>query len=130
MAQGIYVASAEAQTDKAIVVLGMMELLWHQTQKVGFFRPIIKDEQDRDPMIHLVKSRYNLKLSYDEMYGFTHDIARDMIAADRYDEFQKLIIEKYKNLKRNAMSCWLRAPISPASRRRLSSILTLTLPII
>jgi len=99
MAQGIYVASAEAQTDKAIVVLGMMELLWHQTQKVGFFRPIIKDEQDRDPMIHLVKSRYNLKFSYDEMYGFTHDIARDMIAANRYDEFQKLIIEKYKKLE-------------------------------
>lgn len=99
MAHGIYVASAESQTDKAIVVLGMMELLWHQTQKVGFFRPIIKDEQDMDPMIHLVKSRYNLKYAYDEMYGFTHDIARDMIAADRYDEFQKLIIEKYKKLE-------------------------------
>jgi phosphate acetyltransferase len=99
MAQGIYVASAEAQTDKAIVVLGMMELLWHQTQKVGFFRPIIKDEQDMDPMIHLIKSRYNLKFAYDEMYGFTHDIARDMIAANRYDEFQKLIIEKYKKLE-------------------------------
>lgn len=99
MAQGIYVASAESQTDKAIVVLGMMELLWHQTQKVGFFRPIIKDEQDLDPMIHLVKSRYNLKFAYDEMYGFTHDIARDMIAANRYDEFQKLIIEKYKKLE-------------------------------
>lgn len=99
MAQGIYVASAEPQTDKAIVVLGMMELLWHQTQKVGFFKPIIKDDVDRDPMIHLVKSRYNLKSSYDEMCGYTHDIAADMIAADRYDEFQKLIIEKYKRLE-------------------------------
>ncbi len=99
MAQGIYVASAEPQTDKAIVVLGMIELLWHQTMKVGFFKPIIRDEVDRDPMIHLVKSRYNLKFPYDEMYGYTNDIAADMIAADRYDEFQKLIIEKYKKLE-------------------------------
>ncbi|HMK43136.1 MAG TPA: phosphate acetyltransferase [Dissulfurispiraceae bacterium] len=99
MAQGIYVASAEPRTDKAIVVLGMMELLWHQSQKIGFFRPIIRDEVDRDPLIHLIKSRYNLKFTYDDMYGYTHDIARDMLAADRYDEFQKLVIEKYKKLE-------------------------------
>lgn len=99
MAKGIYVASAEPKVDKIIVVLGMMELLNNQAQKVGLFRPIIPDAVDPDPTIHLVKSRYNVKYPYESMYGCTLDAAKELIAAKREDELHKVIIEKYKALE-------------------------------
>ncbi len=99
MAQGIYVASGEPMTDKAIAVLGMMELLWNQTQRVGFFKPVVQSIIERDPQIYLIKKRYGVKRSYNDMYGCTHETARDMIASNRYDELLKIIIEKYKALE-------------------------------
>src|SRR5664279_3289581 len=99
MKKGIYVASVEPRVDKIIVVLGMMELLWNQAQKVGFFKPIISDAIGPDPTIHLIKSRFNMKSPYDSMYGCTLDAARDMIAANQGDELLKVIIEKFKSLE-------------------------------
>ncbi len=99
MAKGIYVASAEPKVDKIIVVLGMMELLNNQAQKVGLFRPIIPDTLDPDHTLHLVKSRYNVKYPYEAMYGCTLDAAKELISAKREDELHKVIIEKYKALE-------------------------------
>jgi phosphate acetyltransferase len=99
MSKGIYVASAEPRVDKIIVVLGMMELLWNQTQRVGFFKPIIHESIGPDPTIHLIKSRYAIKFPYEAMYGCTLDAAKDLIAADQGDELLKIIIEKYKALE-------------------------------
>ncbi len=99
MAKGIYVASAEPRVDKIIVVLGMMELLWNNAQRVGFFKPIIQDAVVPDPTLHLIKSRYAMKFPYESLYGCTLDAARDLIAADQGDELLKIIIEKYKAIE-------------------------------
>lgn len=99
MAKGIYIASTEPKVDKIIVILGMMELLNNQAQKVGLFRPIIPDSVDPDPTIHFVKSRYNVSYPYEAMYGCTLDAAKELIAAKREDELHKMIIEKYKVLE-------------------------------
>ncbi len=99
MAKGIYVASAEARVDKIIVVLGMMELLWNQAHKVGFFKPLIQETGGPDVTIHLIKSRYNVRPPYEALYGCTLDTAKELIAANREDELMKLIIEKYRALE-------------------------------
>ena len=99
MAKSIYVASAEPRVDKIIVILGMMELLWNQAQRVGFFKPIIQETVGPDPTIHLIKSRYNVKFPYESMYGSTLDAAKEMISANLDDELIKVIIEKYKALE-------------------------------
>ncbi len=99
MAKGIYVASAEPRVDKIIVILGMMELLWNQAHRVGFFKPIIQETVGPDPTIHLIKSRYNIKFPYDSLYGCSLDAAKELIAANRGDELLKIIIEKYKALE-------------------------------
>ncbi len=99
MAKGIYIASAEPRVDKIIVVLGMMELLWNQAQRVGFFKPIIQEAVGPDPTIHLIKSRYAMKFPYDSLYGCTLDEAKNLIAAGQEDELLKKIIEKYKALE-------------------------------
>jgi phosphate acetyltransferase len=98
MAKGIYIASAEPLSDKSIVILGMMELLWSRTHKVSFFRPIV-EKIDGDPHIKLVASRYKLKTPYEHMYGVTHKIAHDLLAENQHDELIKRIIEKYRALE-------------------------------
>jgi phosphate acetyltransferase len=99
MTKSIYIASAEPRVDKIIVILGMMELLWNQAQRVGFFKPIIQETVEPDSTIHLIKSRYNVKFPYEALYGTTLDAAKEMIAADQSDELLKVIIEKYKALE-------------------------------
>ncbi len=99
MSKGIYVASAEPKVDKIIVVLGMMDLLSNQAQKVGLFRPIISDSIEPDPTIHLIRSRYNVTFPYPSMFGCTLEVAKELIAAKQVDELHKIMIEKYKALE-------------------------------
>jgi len=99
MAKSIYIASAEPRVDKIIVILGMMELLWNQAHRVGFFKPIIQETVGPDPTIYLIKSRYNINFPYEAMYGSTLDAAKEMISSNLGDELLKVIIEKYKALE-------------------------------
>ena len=69
MTQGIYLAGTEARNGKSVVVLAMMEHLIGHGRKVGFFRPVIRNEDDRDNLIHLVQNRYALEFSYEAMHG-------------------------------------------------------------
>ena len=92
MAKGIYVASAEPLSDKSIVVLGMMELLWNKTRKVSFFKPVVSNLEN-DPTINLIISRYKLDASCNTMCGVTHEVAHELIAANKHDELIKRIME-------------------------------------
>ncbi|CAA6826354.1 MAG: Phosphate acetyltransferase (EC [uncultured Thiotrichaceae bacterium] len=98
MFHNVYIAGAEAQSGKSLVVLGMMEMLRAMTSKVGFFRPVIKENGGRDPLIHLILNRYELNMASDELYGCTQDVAQEMISNGRSSELVKLIIAKYKAL--------------------------------
>ncbi len=99
MAKGIYVASAEPSSYKSIVVLGMMELLMHQAQKVGFFKPILSADPAEDSTIHLISSRYKLWTSLESMYGVTHETASKLLATNQHDELLTRIMEKYRALE-------------------------------
>lgn len=98
MFHNVYIAGAEAQSGKSLVVLGMMEMLRAMTSKVGFFRPVIKENNGRDPLIHLISNRYELNMAPDELYGCTQDVAQEMISDGRSSDLVKLIIGKYKAL--------------------------------
>ncbi len=41
MANSLYISTTEVGSGKALISLGVMELLSHKTSKIGFFRPII-----------------------------------------------------------------------------------------
>jgi phosphate acetyltransferase len=98
MAKGIYIASAEPLSDKSIIVLGMMELLWNRKHKVSFFRPVVENP-DTDPHIKLISSRYKLKTPHEHMYGITHEAAHELLANNKHDELIKRIMEKYRALE-------------------------------
>ncbi len=48
MPHSLYIAGAEPQSGKSVVILGMMELLSGQGRKVGFFRPVIWTDEGHD----------------------------------------------------------------------------------
>jgi len=99
MAQNIYITGVEQGSGKPAIVLALMDLLAGDSAKLGFFRPLIQGHAEEDMLIHLIVDRYHLKWSYESMYGCTNDVARELLAANRYDELQKLIMEKYKALE-------------------------------
>ncbi|SEA73191.1 phosphate acetyltransferase [Thiothrix caldifontis] len=96
MFHSIYIAGAEPHSGKSIIVLGMMEMLRAMTPKVGFFRPVIRENNGRDPLIHLISKRYDLDMAGSERYGVTQEVARKMVAAGNHDELLKLILAKYR----------------------------------
>ncbi len=99
MTQGIYIAGTEARNGKSVVVLAMMEHLIGHGRKVGFFRPVIRNEDDRDNLIHLVQKRYALEFSYEAMHGCTYEVARKLIATGKMNSLYSMILEKYKSLE-------------------------------
>jgi phosphate acetyltransferase len=100
MNHGIYITSAEPRSGKSVVVLGIMEMIAGQRGKVGFFRPVVQDEQRPDNITSLVIRRYELKIPYAMLYGCSYAAAQDMLVRDRDDDLLKLIMEKYKALER------------------------------
>lgn len=99
MAQNIYVAGVEQRSGKSAIVLTLMELLSGETASLGFFRPLVHGNVEEDRLINLVVNRYSLKLPYESLYGCTTAKARELLAANRYDELLKIILIKYKALE-------------------------------
>lgn len=99
MSQGVYIAGTEAQNGKSVVVLALMEHLAGHGRRIGFFRPVIGDAQGRDPLIHLVQTRYALEYPHEAMYGCSIETARSLIGEGRINELYNLILDKYKALE-------------------------------
>ncbi|MEN8213944.1 MAG: phosphate acetyltransferase [Pseudomonadota bacterium] len=99
MTQNIYITGAERSSGKSVIVLAMMEFLSGHGGRVGFFRPVIRSGEQRDPLIQLIAARYQLGLPYQEMYGCSSDEARELMTANRDDELLKRVLAKYRNLQ-------------------------------
>jgi phosphate acetyltransferase len=97
--QSVYIAGASSGSGKSVVVLGFMEMLSSVNRRVGFFRPILARGVEQDNLSALVLSRYNLQFSPEMLYGCTAETASHLIAAGRYDDLLKLILNKFKTLE-------------------------------
>ena len=100
MANALYIAATEARSGKTAITLGVMELLLRKVHKVGFFRPIMK-KNDND--IQLISSYFNLKEHYNEMYEITVDDAATLASSGRQEEVLEEIIKKYNELQDKKM---------------------------
>ena len=100
MSQGIYITSAEPRSGKSVIVLGVMEMLSGRMGKVGLFRPIVQDARKPDAIVNLIIKRYGLDMPYENIYGCSYDVARDMLVRDRDEDLLKMIMEKYKALEK------------------------------
>ncbi len=100
MTQGIYIVGAEPRSGKSVIVLGVMEMLSGSMGKIGFFRPVVRDESKPDNIIRLIIKRYGLDLPYEKLYGCGYDVAHDMISRNRDEDLLKMILGKYRDLER------------------------------
>jgi phosphate acetyltransferase len=99
MSKSLYIAASEAEAGKSLVVLGMMDFLSRHITSIGFFRPIVRSAETMDNHIRLIYKRYNLKFSYDEMYGLTSEEMNKLIRDGDNDSIQTIILNKYKYLE-------------------------------
>lgn len=74
----LYITSLEEASGKSLVSLGAMEAAATRVSRVGYFRPVISSDADSDPVIDLMRSRYQLAQSYEESYGITTRETRGM----------------------------------------------------
>ncbi|MGE5238122.1 MAG: phosphate acetyltransferase, partial [Chloroflexota bacterium] len=96
---GIYVSGIEPRSGKAVVLLGMMEVLSGRLRRVGFFRPLVRTEKEPDGLGALIATRYAQPFPYEDTYGCTYGKARELLTSGREDDLYTLIIEKYKALE-------------------------------
>ncbi len=99
MANSLYIAAMEPGSGKSVAALGIMEMLSRRIRRVGYFRPVVASGKEPDNNIRLIKSRYNLDLAYAEMFAYTHEDARNMVADGQTENLLKNILNKYKQLE-------------------------------
>ena len=75
MTASVYITALEADSGKSLVALGVMELLTRESDRVGYFRPVVRAGEP-DATIELFRSRYRLSQSYEDSYGVTTDQTR------------------------------------------------------
>lgn len=102
MSKNLYITAYEANSGKSMVTMGVMEMLVRNLKKVAFFRPIIDInslEKKKDYAIDLISRYYHLDTPYRQMYAFTLDKAKTMIAEGKHEELLGGILNSYKELE-------------------------------
>jgi phosphate acetyltransferase len=90
MASSVYVASAEGESGKSTVALGMLELLVGRVGRVGVFRPIVRSDSRPDYVLEMLLDQDGVDIPYAEAAGVTYeDVHSDPDAA------LTTIIERY-----------------------------------
>lgn len=100
MANSLYIAGIEPGSGKSVVALGVMEFLSRRVRNVGYFRPIISSTEQKDNNIQLILDRYDIDLSYEEMFAYTHDEAQALVADGHSRTMLKNILERFRHLQR------------------------------
>ncbi len=96
LTRNLYITAMEPQSGKSVVALGLMELLSARVERLGFFRPIVPSGAEPDPQIELIRKRYQLKASYEEMHALSQDEASGV---PEYEELRKRVVQAYKALE-------------------------------
>ncbi|MDJ0589431.1 MAG: phosphate acetyltransferase [Pleurocapsa sp. MO_226.B13] len=103
MTSSLYISTTEAGSGKALISLGIIELILRKTSKVAFFRPVIRKQphgkQDED--IELILTYFALNQTYEQAFGLYVEEVEELISRSNYDEILDQIIGKYKNLEQN-----------------------------
>ncbi|PKB18142.1 phosphate acetyltransferase [Flavobacterium sp. 5] len=101
MKKAIYIATIEENCGKTIITLGLLRMLLGRTAKVGYFRPIIEDNEEgkKDTHIETVISYFDLDIKYEDAYAITKSKLIKKKNNGKLGEVVDLIIEKYKQLE-------------------------------
>lgn len=81
MARSIYITSAEGNTGKSSIALGVLDTLLHSIERVGVFRPIARSTKEPDYVLELLRTHIKAgavpgttpALTYEQCVGVTYD---------------------------------------------------------
>jgi phosphate acetyltransferase len=101
MIKTVFIASTEPYSGKSIISIGLVNMLLGKAQKIGYFKPIINqnDTQKRDDHIDTILSYFDLPVIYDDAYAFTWQEAMSKMETESEGEVLDTIIRKFKYLE-------------------------------
>lgn len=73
MARSIYITSAEGNTGKSTIALGVLDTLTRSIERVGVFRPIARSTAERDYVLELLLDHDGVDLDYDLAVGVGYE---------------------------------------------------------
>jgi phosphate acetyltransferase len=91
VAGSIYITSAEGNTGKSTIALGVLDTLAHTVERVGVFRPIARSTTERDYVLELLLEHDTVDLTYEDCIGATYDEVRE-----NADAALSSIVQRYK----------------------------------
>ena len=103
MTSSLYISTTEAGSGKALISLGIIELILRKTNKVAFFRPVIRKHPfgKPDEDINLILTYFALNQQYEQAFGLYVEEVQELISRSDYDELLDKIISQYKTLEQN-----------------------------
>jgi phosphate acetyltransferase len=99
MSDALYVTSMQARSGKAVVALGLMEMLVGQVDRVAVFRPVIADGGEPDPLIELLRERYQLEIAYEDAYAFTYSGAARVESEGGTSRLIAQVLDRFSSLR-------------------------------
>ncbi len=73
MARSLYITSAEGNTGKSTIALGVLDTLTRSIERVGVFRPIARSTVERDYVLELLLAHDGVELDYDMCVGVSYE---------------------------------------------------------
>src|SRR5690242_21127457 len=100
MSKAIYIASSESNSGKAVVTLGLMNILLGKIRKIAYFKPVIRENGNhRDVNIETMTRHFGLDLTYNDCYAFTYAELLKFRSEANNAFVIDTIISKYKKLE-------------------------------
>ncbi|MGQ7349987.1 phosphate acetyltransferase [Quadrisphaera oryzae] len=77
--QRLYVTADRAGAGKTVVALGLLDLLASSVRRPVVFRPVVSSRDEPDPLVALLRHRYDLDIDDDDAVGLTWDEAAALV---------------------------------------------------
>jgi hypothetical protein len=69
VARSLYVTSPEAETGNGTVAVGAVDLLTRPVGRVGVFRPVVRSDEQPDPLLELLLDHEGVDIPHDLAVG-------------------------------------------------------------
>lgn len=99
MSSSLYVTATEERAGKALVSLGLMDMLFRQIDRVGVFRPIIGNPERRDSLAELLIAQYDIPITFDEACPFTYNDIVEYLENGQTDRVVAKVVEAYSAIR-------------------------------
>ncbi|MEH3077934.1 MAG: phosphate acetyltransferase [Quadrisphaera sp.] len=77
--QRLYVTADRAGAGKTVVALGLLDLLASSVRRPVVFRPVVSSRDEPDPLVELLRHRYDLDIDDDDAVGLTWSEAAALV---------------------------------------------------